>query len=411
MIYKRFCFYHIIMNDKDIHIKDDKSVAIDIGKAVQSIKAAILKSQARAAQMVNHEQLSLYYGIGRYISEHSREGYWGTGAIARISKQLKSEMPGLKGFSEENIKLMRRFYEAWKDIETNSVDRTTEIPTATIPQLSANSVDASTEIQKIGSEQDSVHQLQLTTDETFPITAFLNISFSHHVAIFRYAETYDERKYYIQLAYNQRLTLDDLEEMIKAHVYDHRASLPNNFFKAIPDKALAMRTIQMFKDSYLLDYINVEDIDVSDPLDVDESVIESKIVMNIKNFIMTFGKSFTYKGHQVHYDKFGHDHWIDLLFYNRELKSLVVVELKKGQFKPAYLGQLAAYLRILDDEEKLPEENPSVGIILCKKADKAYVEYVLQDYVKPMGVATYQQMQNRLKELLPPEDEMKRLIE
>jgi len=99
-----------------------------------------------------------------------------------------------------------------------------------------------------------------------------------------------------------------------------------------------------------------------------------------------------------------------LLFFNRELQSLVVVELKKGQFKPSYLGQLAAYLRILDDEEKLPSENPSVGIILCKKADKAYVDYVLQDYLKPMGVATYQQMQNRLRELLPPEEEMKRLL-
>ena len=399
------------MSDKDINIKEDNSVAMDIRETVQSIKAAILKSQARAAQMVNHEQLSLYYGIGRYISEHSREGYWGTGAIARISKQLKAELPGLKGFSEENIKLMRRFYEAWKDIETNPVVGTTEIPQVTTQQLPTNSVVETTELQKTDSKPDSVRQLQLTSDDSFPITAFLNISFTHHVAIFRYAETYDERKYYIQLAYNQRLKVEDLEEMIKAHVYDHRASLPNNFFKTIPDKALAMRTIQMFKDSYLLDYINVEDIDVSDPLDVDESVIESKIVMNIKNFIMTFGKSFTYKGHQVHYDKFGHDHWIDLLFYNRELKSMVVVELKKGQFKPSYLGQLAAYLRILDDEEKLPEENPSVGIILCKKADKAYVEYVLQDYVKPMGVATYQQMQNRLKKLLPPEDEMKRLLE
>ena len=399
------------MSDREIDIKNNNSAATDIREAVRSIKAAILKSQARAAQMVNHEQLSLYYGIGRYISEHSREGYWGTGAIARISKQLKSELPGLKGFSEENIKLMRRFYEAWKDIETNSVVASTEIPQTTVPQMPVNSVDASTELQKAGSESDTVRQLQLTSDDTFPITAFQNISFSHHVAIFRYAETYDERKYYIQLAYNQRLTLDDLEEMIKARVYDHRASLPNNFFKTIPDKALAMRTIQMFKDSYLLDYINVEDIDVSDPMDIDESVIETSIVMNIKNFIMTFGKSFTYKGHQVHYDKLGHDHWIDLLFYNRELKSLVVVELKKGQFKPSYLGQLAAYLRILDDEEKLPDENPSVGIILCKKADKAYVEYVLQDYVKPMGVATYQQIQSRLKELLPPEDEMKRLME
>ena len=332
----------------------------EIHDAVQAIKTAILKSQARAAQMVNQEQLSLYYGIGRYISEHSREGYWGTGAIARISKQLKAELPGLKGFSEENIKLMRRVYEAWTDIETNSVVGTTEISQSTVPQMPANSVDASTEFQKTGSEPSSVRQLQLTTDDTFPITAFLNISFSHHVAVFRYAETYDERKYYIQLAYNQRLKVDDLEEMIKARVYDHRESLPNNFFKTIPDKALAMRTIQMFKDSYLLDYINVEDIDVSDPMDIDESVIESTIVMNIKNFIMTFGKSFTYKGHQVHYDKLGHDHWIDLLFYNRELQSLVVVELKKGQFKPSsglHFGDDVVCTVSVDGHERIDADN------------------------------------------------------
>lgn len=383
----------------------------EIRNAVLSIKAAILKSQARSAQMVNHEQLFLYYGIGRYVSDHSRKGYWGTGVIDTISKQLKSELPGLKGFSAENIKLMRRFYEAWKELEVNSVDASTEIEEVNTFSLQNNSVVQSTEFQSIETEFDTIRQLQLTQDEEFPITAFLNISFSHHVAIFRYAEQYDERKYYIQLAYQQRMKVDDLEQMIKAKTYEHRQTLPNNFFKTIPDKALALSTLQMFKDSYFLDYINVEDIDVSDPIDVDEKVIESKIVMNIKNFIMTFGKSFTYKGHQVHYDKFGHDHWIDLLFFNRELQALVVVELKKGQFKPSYLGQLAAYLRILDDEEKLPEENPSVGIILCKKADKAYVEYVLQDYLKPMGVATYQQMQNRLRELLPPEEEMKRLIE
>ncbi len=387
------------------------SVNAEIRNAVLSIKAAILKSQACAAQMINHEQLSLYYGIGRFVSEHSRKGYWGTGAIDTISRQLKAELPGLKGFSAENIKLMRRFYEAWKELEVNSVGPSTEIAEVEPLSVSNKSVVPSTELQPVESEAEPIHQLRLTNDEAFPVTAFLNISFSHHVAIFRYAEQYEERKYYIQLAYQQRLKVDDLEEIMKAKTYNHRQALPNNFFKAIPDKALALRTLQMFKDSYLLDYINVEDIDVSDPIDVDERVIESKIVMNIKNFIMTFGKSFTYKGHQVHYDRLGHDHWIDLLFFNRELQSLVVVELKKGQFKPSYLGQLAAYLRVLDDEEKLPEENPSVGIILCKKADKAYVEYVLQDYLKPMGVATYQQMQNRLRELLPPEEDMKRLIE
>jgi len=383
----------------------------ELHKAVLNIKDAILKSQARSAQLINQEQLSLYYGIGRYVSENSRKGFWGKGAIANISKQLKAELPGLKGFSEENIKLMRRFYEAWKDIEVNSVVPTTENTNFNTSELPANSVVLTTELQQANNELDSVRGLRLVNDELFPISAFLNISFTHHVAIIRYAKEYDERKYYIQLAYQQYLTADDLVSMIKARVYDHRNSLPNNFFKVITDKSLALRTIQMFKDSYLLDYINVEDIDVSDPIDVDEKVIESRIVMNIKNFIMTFGQSFTYKGHQVHYDKMGHDHWIDLLFYNRELKSLVVVELKKGEFKTSYLGQLAAYLRILDDDERLPGENPSVGIILCKKADKAYVDYVLQDYLKPMGVATYQHIQNRLRELLPPEEEMKRLID
>lgn len=382
-----------------------------IRSAVQQIKSAILKSQARAVQMVNQEQLSLYYGIGRYVSEHSRKGYWGTGAIGRISKQLQAELPGLKGFSEENIKLMRRFYEAWKDIEVKSVVQPTENTNFNTQESSANSVVKTTELQTVDSEAETIRQLQLTNDTDFPITAFLNISFTHHVTIFRYAKDYDERKFYILLAYQNRLIADDLEQKIRVeHTYKNQDALPNNFFKTIPDKQLAFRTLRMFKDSYLLDYINVEDIDESDPIDIDEAVIEKSIVMNIKNFIMTFGKSFTYKGHQVHYDKLGHDHWIDLLFFNRELQALVVVELKKGQFKPSYLGQLAAYLRILDDDEKLSFENPSVGIILCKKADKAYVDYVLQDYLKPMGVATYKHMQDRLKELLPPEEEMKRLM-
>jgi predicted nuclease of restriction endonuclease-like (RecB) superfamily len=391
--------------------KDIQKSSAAIRSAVQQIKSAILKSQARAVQMINQEQLSLYYGIGRYVSEHSRKGYWGTGAIGRISKQLQAELPGLKGFSEENIKLMRRFYEAWKDIEVKSVVQPTENTNFNTQESSANSVVKTTELQTVDSEAETIRQLQLTNDTDFPITAFLNISFTHHVTIFRYAKDYDERKFYILLAYQNRLIADDLEQKIRVeHTYENQDALPNNFFKTIPDKQLAFRTLRMFKDSYLLDYINVEDIDESDPIDIDEAVIEKSIVMNIKNFIMTFGKSFTYKGHQVHYDKLGHDHWIDLLFFNRELQALVVVELKKGQFKPSYLGQLAAYLRILDDDEKLSFENPSVGIILCKKADKAYVDYVLQDYLKPMGVATYKHMQNRLKELLPPEEEIKRLM-
>ncbi len=239
---------------------------------------------------------------------------------------------------------------------------------------------------------------------------FFALGFSHHNEILSQTKTLEERVFYIHKAATLNWDKYTLRDMLKADLFHHQAQMPNNFLKTLPKKQQALRAIEMFKDEYLLDFINVEELGVRDPQDIDERVIENSIVQNIKNFIMTFGKSFTYHGHQVHYDKMGHDHWVDLLFFNRELKALVCVELKKGAFKPAYLGQLSLYLRILDDDERLPGENPSVGIILCKDADKAYVEYVLQDYNKPMGVATYKVTQDRLRELLPSEEEMKRLL-
>jgi predicted nuclease of restriction endonuclease-like (RecB) superfamily len=337
--------------------------------AVDVIKTAILQSQARAAKAVNREQLALYYSIGKYVSDNSREGTWGTGAIETISQTLQKELPGLRGFSPSSIKNMRQFYEQWSML--------------TIRQPMAGDLD---------------------------LMEFFAISFTHHMEILAKTKTIDERVFYIHQTAIMSWDKYKLRDMLKADLYHHQAQMPNNFLQTMPKRQQALRAIEMFKDEYLLDYINVEELGVRDPQDIDERVVENSIVQNIKNFIMTFGKSFTYYGHQVHYEKMGHDHWVDLLFFNRELRALVVIELKKGAFKTAYLGQLVGYLRILDDDERLPGENPSVGIILCKDADKAYVEYVLQDYNKPMGVATYKATQERLRELLPPEEEMKRLI-
>ena len=236
----------------------------------------------------------------------------------------------------------------------------------------------------------------------------MNIGFTHHASILSGVKTLEERKYYIQLCYDQKLSVEELQKRIAEDVFHNQGQMTNNFAATIPEYKQAFRAIQMFKDEYLLDYLNVEQLGIREE-DIDEKVIENEIVHNIKNFIMTFGKGFTYRGNQVHFDKFGHDHWVDLLFFNRILRSLVVVELKKGSFKPSYLGQLSHYLHVLDDDERLEGENPSVGIILCKDADRTFVEYVLQDYNRPMGVATYK-TQEKLKELLPDEDEMKKLM-
>ena len=363
--------------------------------AVDIIKTAILQSQYRAAKAVNKEQLALYYSIGKFVSENSREGTWGTGAIETISQTLQKELPGLRGFSATSIKKMRQFYEQWSML-------TNQPPVADDLQSTDDEVVIKTD------QLLTVIRPPMAGD--LDLQDFFALGFSHHNEILSQTKTLEERVFYIHKAATLSWDKYTLRDMLKADLFHHQAQMPNNFLKTLPKKQQALRAIEMFKDEYLLDYINVEELGVRDPQDIDERVIENSIVQNIKNFIMTFGKSFTYYGHQVHYDKMGHDHWIDLLFFNRELRSLVVVELKKGAFKPAYLGQLSLYLRILDDDERLPGENPSVGIILCKDADKAYVEYVLQDYNKPMGVATYKVTQDRLRELLPSEEEMKRLL-
>ncbi len=365
-------------------------------QAVQLIKSAILKNQLEAAKAVNRQLLALYYGVGKYVSDNTRKGVWGTGAIETISEQLRRELPGLRGFSPTSIKKMRSFYEKW----CGTVNRP---PTADDLQLT---------------DKEGVLPCNALLMANRPPMAgdldwhdFFSLSFSHHDEILNKTETLEERVFYIHQAATLHWDKYTLRDNLKADLYHHQSQMPSNFAKTLPSTHHALKAISMFKDDYLLDFINVEELDERNPQDIDERIVENSIVANVKNFILTFGKDFTFMGNQVHIDKFGHDHWIDLLFFNRELQCLVVFELKKGEFKPAYLGQLSAYIRMLNDDERKPHENPTIGIMLCRDADKTYVEYLLQDYTQPMGVATYKVMPEKLKKILPPEEDFKRLLD
>ena len=375
-------------------------------KAVDIIKTAILQSQARAAKAVNQEQLALYFGIGRYISENTRNKNWGTGAIDNISKQLRQELPGLRGFGASSLKNMRLFYEAWYMIEPNS-------PIA-IGELNKKATEYAKEtVEQADNQTNTIRQLQLANLPNFPLAEFLSISFTHHVRILENAKDTDERLFYIRFCHNYKPTTEDLPSIIKKQdLYHHQDKMPNNFLATIPDYKQAYRAIRMFKDEYLLDFINVEELGMHEE-DVDERVIESNIVHNIKNFIMTFGRGFTFSGSQVHFDKLGHDHWIDLLFFNRDLNRTVVFELKNGNFKVAYLAQLSAYLRILNDDDRRDHEEAPIGIILCKNADVDYAGYIMQDFKQPMGVATYKtadEMDPELLKALPPKEALQKVF-
>ena len=362
--------------------------------AVKAIKTAILESQYRAAKGVNIEQLSLYFGIGRYVSQHSRKSFWGTGAIEQISERLQKELPGLRGFSARSIKKMRTFYEEWQPALNSAA------VAAKLPLISNEILDS------------EVVQTRLLLFEKRPPTAaeldfeeFASLSFTHHIEILSKAKDINERIFYIHQTFLNQWDKYALRDILKADLFHHQGELPNNFSKTMPNKSNALKAIEMFKDEYLLDYINVEELGERDKADIDERVVEKEIIHNVKNFIMTFGHDFAFVGNQYHLEIYGVEQYPDLLFYNRELAALVAVELKHGEFKPAYLGQLNAYLRILDDKVKKPFENPSIGIILCKQANKNFVEYLIQGYENPMGVATYK-TEKDVRKVLPTEEEL-----
>ena len=378
----------------------------ELTTAVEAIKTAILQSQYQAAKETNRIQLILYYGIGRYLSSKKGKKTWGTSVLETISSQLRKELPGLRGFSATSLKKVRLFYENWNFLEdSNSSVMTDELPEK------LNSSDASDELTAIIPIAD--FKLSGINLADFPVEDFFKVPFSHHITIFSKVKNLQERYYYIHRVVEENLQVDTLEILIKKDAYKHQKELPNNFERTITPASLARKAVEMFKDEYLLDFINVEEIGERDAADVDERVVENAIIHNVKNFIMTFGKDFAFVGDQYHLEAFNEEFFSDLLFFNRELNCLVVVELKRGEFKPAYLGQLSAYLRIVDDKIKKPHENRTIGIVLCKSMNKQFAEYVIQDYDKPMGITTYKslsEMPEDMQKVLPDLNDIKKIM-
>ena len=365
--------------------------------AVGLIKQAILQSQYRSVKLITGEQLSLYFGIGRYVSVNSRNGTWGNSVINRISEQLKRELPGLRGFSGQNIRNMRSFAEYWEKYLKCS-------PTASI--LKPTYLQMVIDIDAFSLQKWSTISTEINRDD------FLSISFSHHMEILHKTKDLNEILFYIHQTVLHKWDKYDLRDRLKENIYKINNTATNNFIQTMPI-ADARKAVGMFKDEYLLDYINVEEIEINKIEDVDERIVESAIISNIKKFIMTFGRDFAFVGNQYNLEVFNEVLFPDLLFFNRELNCLVVIELKKGTFKSSYMGQLQTYMKVLDDKVRKPHENPTIGILLCKEADKSFVEYVIRDYNTPMGVATYKttsDMDEKTRNSLPNIEDLKKLL-
>ncbi len=352
---------------------------------IDEVKQQIIRSRFVAARLVNREQLMLYLVIGKGLSEKVASEKWGAKVIEQIAIDLQKELPGLRGFSFTNLKNMKQFAEEYSSARF--------LPFSTAGMQT-------TDGQEFEISQMPSGQLEELTPELF-----FGVGFSHHTLLMNKCKVWDERLFYLQKSVENHWTHEMLEWQIKANLYQKQGkTIQNNFEKTLPI-ALQQSSTLAFKDEYLLDYINVETND--------ERVVEKGIVNSIKEFIMKMGKGFSFIGNQhrlvVDEDEF----FIDLLFYNRILKCLVAFELKKGKFRPQDAGQLNFYLNVLNDTERLPDENPAIGVVLCKEKSDKTVEYAFQQISNPMGVAVYQlseQMPEHLKNVLPNPEALKNLL-
>jgi predicted nuclease of restriction endonuclease-like (RecB) superfamily len=380
---------------------------------VIQIKDAIIRSRYQAAKLVNKELLGLYYAVGRYVSNNSRAGFWGKGAIRQLSDNLQRELPGLRGFSEVSIKRMRLFYEGWEPVFVN---RPSVMDDLTLAESTEEKTENGLALTVSTPENDTELDLSLLvrhiSDFTIPgfsADIFYRVGFTHHSEILAKEKSIDGRLFYISECADKFLTVDALKTCLRSNIYSKAGTLPSNFLQTLPEAEQARRAIRAFKEEYMLDFINIED-----ELDPDERVLERGIVANIKQFILSFGNKFCFMGNQYRVVVDEREYFIDLLFFNRELHCLVAVELKRGEFKPSQLGQLFFYLTALDEYVRQPDEAPSIGIILCKEASRNTVEFAVRDYTKPMGVATYKtrsEMPDEWQKALPDFDDMKKILE
>ena len=295
----------------------------------ENIIQIIERSKARAIRAVNAEMIEMYWQIGKYISEKADNDGWGKGVVQDFANFLKQEYPSASGFSAQNIWRMKQFYETYKDKEKLS-----------------------------------------------PLVR--EITWSNNLLIMAGCKTDESKEFYLRLCIANGYGKRELERQIDSMLFE-RTMISTAKHKNLIAQNPAVGAL---RDSYVLEFLDI-------PEDYKEKDLRKSIIANIKQFILEFGKDFTFVGEEYRVQVGNTDFFIDLLFYNRALACLVAIELKVGKFKPEHLGQLNFYLEALNRDVKKPNENPSVGLILCTYKDDTVVEYALSSSLSPAMVADY----------------------
>jgi len=314
--------------------------------AFSEVIKIIEKARENAFRAVNHELISMYWEIGQFISKKVAAENWGKSIVKEFSQFIQSHFIGIKGFSPQNIWRMRQFYDTY-----------------------AGNVRLSPLVREI--------------------------TWTNNVIIMMAAKTDEEREFFLLLTAKNKYSKRELERQVTSSLYERTmiSNEKNQLFIKRNEGLSALR------DSYVLEFLDI-------PERHKEKELRKAIIANLRDFILEFGKDFSFVGEEYRVQVGNSDFIIDLLFYNRELSCLVAIELKIDQFKPEHLGQLEFYLEALDRDVKKENENPSVGLILCTKKDDEVVEYALSRSMSPALIAVYQThlpqkalLTNKLREL------------
>ena len=308
---------------------------------LRGLKERISTAQVRAALAVNRELVLLYWNIGREILQRQSAQGWGAKVIDRLSRDLRVAFPGLKGLSPRNIKYMRAFAEAY-------------------------------------------------SDEEFVQQAVAQIPWGHNVRILDYVKDPAEREWYIKQTTLNGWSRNVLVLQIESGLYRRKGQAVTNFDRTLPAPQSDLAR-QLLKDPYNFDFLTLD-------TEAHERDLERGLLAHVREFLLELGVGFAFVGSQYRLEVGDDDFYIDLLFYHLHLRRFIVLELKMTKFRPADAGQMNFYLSAVDDLLRHPNDEPSIGIILCKEKNKLIAEYALRDTTKPIGVSSF-----RITEALPEE--------
>jgi len=317
------------------------------GALLSEIKGRIHGAQVRAAQAVHAELVRLYWEIGGLIRQRQEIEGWGAGVIPKLAADLKNELPEEKGFSERNLKLMVQFHAAY-------------------PSAFAIGQPPVAQLERSGIVQPFVAQLP----------------WAHHIVLLQKVKDPETRSWYASQVVDQRWTRDTLIERIRAQAHLRQGAAVTNFASQLP-QAQADLARSLLKDPYLFDFLTIEE-------PFHERELETGLVRHLEKFLLELGQGFAFVGRQHKLTVSDQDFYLDLLFYHLKLRAFVVIELKRGEFRPEYAGKMNFYCAAVDDLLRHPGDAPTIGLILCQSRNRLVAEYALRGVAQPIGVADYE---------------------